>query len=51
MNDNIADNIADRKYAEEYYELQHILNEYDSLEKKIKILKTKLNQNLNLIYL
>lgn len=31
----LNDNIADRKCAVAYYELQHILNEYDSLEKKI----------------
>lgn len=37
----LNDNIADRKCAEAHYELQHILNEYDSLEKKIKIIINK----------
>lgn len=37
----LNDNIADRKCAEAHYELQHILNEYNSLEKKIKNIKNE----------
>lgn len=37
----LNDNIADRKCHEAHYELQHILNEYDSLEKKIKAIINK----------
>jgi hypothetical protein len=37
----LNDNIADRKCHEAHYELQHILNEYDSLEKKIKTIINK----------
>ena len=32
----LNDNIADRKCAEAHYELQHILNEYNSFECKVK---------------
>ena len=37
----LNNNIADRKCHEAHYELQHILNEYDSLEKKIKTIINK----------
>ena len=37
----LNNNIADRKCAEAHYELQHILNEYDSFEKKIKTIIDK----------
>lgn len=37
----LNDNSADKKCAEAYYELQRILNEYDSLEKKIKTIINK----------
>jgi hypothetical protein len=37
----LNDNSADKKCAEAHYELQHILNEYNSLEKKIKTIINK----------
>ena len=37
----LNDNIADRKCHEAHYELQHILNEFDTLEKKIKNIKNE----------
>ena len=37
----LNDNIADKKCAEAYHELYHILSEYDSLEKKIKNIKNE----------
>lgn len=37
----LNDNSTDKKCAEANYELQHILNEYDSLEKKIKTIIDK----------
>ena len=37
----LNDNSSDKKCAEAHYELQHILNEFNSLEKKIKNIKNE----------
>mgnify|MGYP003299840284 CR=1 FL=1 len=41
FDENVSKYIADKKCAEANHELQHILYEFDSLEKKIKNIKNE----------